>query len=96
MGAGGVPNRTVVRVDGQRGDLPTICPKPNSRYDLYLDGKKVQSRWYDDKGMCILNRDYEHQDSHKNHRFPHDHKWKWVKGKPIRGKNDEPDFENFN
>ena len=31
MGAGGVPNRTLVRVDGKRGDLPTSKAKPNSR-----------------------------------------------------------------
>ena len=37
MGAGGVPNRTIERVDGKRkrGDLPISGAKPNSRYDLY-------------------------------------------------------------
>lgn len=41
MGAGGVPNRTIERVDGKRGDLPTSGAKPNSRYDLYVNGQKV-------------------------------------------------------
>ena len=34
MGAGGVPNVTIVRIDGRSGDLPTSGAKPNSRYDL--------------------------------------------------------------
>lgn len=40
MGSGGVPNRTIERIDGKRGDLPTRTIKPNSRYDLYVNGKK--------------------------------------------------------
>ena len=41
MGSGGVPNRTIIRVDGRSGDLPTKGVKPNSRYDLYFNGKKI-------------------------------------------------------
>ena len=73
MGAGGVFNRGVVRLDGRRGDLPTKGAKPNHRYDLYVNGEKVQSRWFDKNGRAIRNRDFNHQDSHHNHTFPHDH-----------------------
>ena len=76
MGAGGIPNRTIEVVYGRRGDLPTHGAKPNSRYDLYVDGVIIQSRWFDQDGNVIRNRDFEHQDSHHNHFFPHDHKWK--------------------
>ena len=96
MGAGGVPNRTIIRVDGRHGDLPTISVKPNSRYDLYINGKKVQSRWYDDKCRVIRNRDYYHQDAHNNHTFPHDHIWTWERGYAKRiPENLEPDYENY-
>ena len=97
MGAGGVPNRTVVRVDGRSGDLPTRDAKPNSRYDLYDNGLKKQSRWFDEKGNVIRNRDYFHQNIFNNHSFPHDHDWEWVNNKPIRDFNFiEPDYKNFN
>ena len=96
MGSGGVPNRTIERIDGKRGDLPTRTIKPNSKYDLYVNGKKIQSRWFDANGKVIRNRDYDHQDSHHNHEFPHDHNWKWENEKPIRNpENLEPDYENF-
>lgn len=96
MGAGGVPNRTIVRIDGRSGDLPTRGAKPNSRYDLYENGKKIQSRWFDENGNVIRNRDYKHQDAHNNHTFPHDHKWIWNKGFPKRNPDNlEPDYENF-
>lgn len=52
MGAGGVPNRTIVKIDGRSGDLPTKGAKPNSRYDLYEYGKKKQSRWFDENGKA--------------------------------------------
>ena len=39
MGVWGVPNRTIIRVDGRSGCLPTENAKPNSRYDLYENGK---------------------------------------------------------
>ena len=97
MGAGGLPNRTIVRVEGRRGVLPTSGAKPNSRYDLYVNGEKVQSRWFDENGNVVRNRDYGHQDAHNNHTFPHDHNWNWDKGYPARNpENLEPDYEKFN
>ncbi len=96
MGSGGVPNRTIVRIDGKRGDLPTSGAKPNSRYDLYVNGEKVQSRWFDSNGNVTRNRDFNHQDSHYNHTFPHDHEWSWENGFPQRNpENLEPDYESF-
>ena len=95
MGAGGVPNRTIERVDGRYGDLPSRGVKPNSRYDLYNNGKKIQSRWYDDKGRAERNRDYFHQDK-GNHFFPHDHQWQWFNGQAGRDKNfAQPDYDNY-
>lgn len=97
MGSGGVPNRTIERIDGKRGDLPTRVIKPNSRYDLYVDGEKIQSRWFDESGNVIRNRDYDHQDSHHNHEFPHDHNWKWENEIPRRSpENLKPNYEKFN
>lgn len=97
MGAGGVPNRTIVKIDGRSGDLPTKGAKPNSRYDLYEYGKKKQSRWFDENGKAIRNRDYFHQNIFENHTFPHDHNWKWINDIPKRNINYEnPDYENFN
>lgn len=97
MGAGGVPNRSVYRVEGRHGDLLVKNAKPNSRYDLYVNGNKVQSRWYDSNGNAIRNRDYMHQDAHNNHVFPHDHIWNWNNGFPARGREGiEPDYNNYN
>jgi len=97
MGAGGVPNRTIERIDGRQGDLPTISVKPNMRYDLYVNNVKYQSRWFDNNSKVIRNRDYQHQDSHHNHTFPHDHAWVWEKGISKRiPDNLEPDYINFN
>lgn len=62
MGGGGVPNGgvTIVEISEQRSLKPT--GKPNSRTDLYVNGKRKQSRWYDHNGKAIRNRDYFHQD----------------------------------
>ena len=95
MGSGGVPNRTIIRVDGRSGDLPTKGVKPNSRYDLYFNGKKIQSRWYDENGRAVRNRDYIHQDPLKNHTFPHDHLWNWKTDKPRLPENMTPDYDNY-
>lgn len=76
MGAGGIPSGGVVKVIGRRGDLPIVTSHINSRYDLYVDGTKVQSRWFDANGLAVRNRDFDHQDAHKNHDFPHDHSWR--------------------
>ena len=43
MGGGGVPSGGVTIKYGKRGDLDTEFT-PNSRQDLYVNGKKVQSR----------------------------------------------------
>lgn len=67
MGAGGVPNRAVENIYGKRGDLPTKGAKPNSRYDLYFEGIRIQSRWFDSNGCVVRNRDYDHQNAHNNH-----------------------------
>lgn len=96
MGAGGVPNRTVERMDGRPGSLPTKGAKPNSRIDLYYKGEKIQSRWFNENGEVIRNRDYSHQNSHNNHFFPHDHNWFWSDEKPNRiPENLEPDYEHY-
>ena len=95
MGAGGVPNRTIIRVDGRSGDLPTKGAKPNSKYNLYENGKLKQSRWFDKNGNAVRNRDYFHQDPLKNHTFPHDHLWNWKTDKPRVPENLEPDYDNY-
>lgn len=95
MGGGGVPSGGVIVVRGERGDLP-ISGKPNSRADLYVGEKKVQSRWYDYEGKVVRNRDYDHQDAHHNHTFPHDHIWIRINGTLKRGKDDPvPDYRNY-
>lgn len=53
MGAGGVPNRTVEIIYGRSGDLATQVSKPNSRYDLISNGKRIQSRRYDAEGKVV-------------------------------------------
>ena len=91
MGAGGVPNRTIVRVDGRSGDLPIKGAKPNSRYDLYNKGNKIQSRWFDKNGRATRNRDFSHQ-NRGNISFPHDHSW----DKGVRGEGHlVPDYDNY-
>lgn len=96
MGAGGIPNRSVEIVNGRFGDLPTVSVKPNSRMDLYVNGIRVQSRWYDSECRVVRNRDYIHQNPHRNHFFPHDHVWEWVCDCPIRGVTFiEPDYDNY-
>ncbi len=82
MGAGGIPSGGIVIVHGRRGDLPIVSSHINSRYDLYVNGVKVQSRWFDANGFAIRNRDFDHQDAHNNHEFPHDHRW-YNKGEYI-------------
>lgn len=96
MGAGGIPNRGVERVDGRSGDLPVRGAKPNSRYDLYSNDVRIQSRWFDSKGNVVRNRDYIHQNSKNDHFFPHDHVWDWSNGYAKRNKKLlEPDYTNY-
>ena len=95
MGGGGVPSGGVTIINGRRGELPKTG-KPNSRADLYVNGKRVQSRWFDHEGKVIRNRDYDHQDAHHTHIFPHDHNWIWINGIPKRGKEClRPDHINY-
>ena len=98
MGAGGASSggTYVKRVDGRFGDLDTHVATPNARYDLYIRGKKVQSRWYDYNGNAVRNRDYYHQDAHHNHTFPHDHIWGLVNNNWQRiEENLDPDYINY-
>ncbi len=93
MGAGGVPNRGI-EISVERSLKRT--GKPNSRTDRYKNGKMVQSRWYDNDGKAVRNRDYEHQNAHNNHQFPHDHVWTWKGNDGIRGKEPlPPDYERY-
>ncbi len=89
MGSGGVPNRTI-EITYERNLKPT--GKPNSRKDRYnKNGKKIQSRWYDENGNAVRNRDYLHS-SREGVKFPHDHDWK----NGERGKEHlEPDYDNY-
>ena len=62
----------------------------------YVNGKKVQSRWFDHEGKVIRNRDYDHQDAHHTHIFPHDHDWVWKDNRPIRDTQwVDPDFIRY-
>ena len=93
MGSGGVTNRGVEKSFERRLDS---TGKPNSRVDRYKNGKKVQSRWYDENGRAIRNRDYEHQNPLHDHTFPHDHAWNWNINPPRIPENLPPDYDNFN
>ena len=96
MGAGGVPNRAVVKIYGRSGDLPTEGAVPNSRYDLFVEDEHIQSRWFDENGNVIRNRDFIHQDTHHNHFFPHDHRW-YKLGSVFKRdpENLTPDYLNY-
>lgn len=90
MGAGGVPNYGVEKVNDRNLKR---TGKPNSRVDRYKDGKKMQSRWYDENGRAIRNRDYSHNG---NLDFPHDHSWTWNDDNGVRGvEHLAPDYDNF-
>ena len=92
MGAGGVPNRGVEKSFDR--NLKQIG-KPNTRIDRYKNGKKVQSRWYDNEGKAVRNRDYYHNGNKIS--FPHDHDWNWSSGNGIRGTDHLlPDYDKFN
>lgn len=96
MGAGGVPSRITERIDGRYGDLPVRGADADARYDLYIDDERVQSRWYDDEGKVVRNRDYRHQDPKNDHSFPHDHNWNWNGDRPYRDStNLKPDYDTY-
>ena len=97
MGAGGMPSGGVVIVHSEHQGLPSKTEHINSRYDLYVDGKRKQSRWYDSNGLAVRNRDYFHENPKGDHKFPHDHKWERVNGRPKRiSTNLDPDYINYN
>ena len=95
MGGGGATSGgtyVIVRVEGNHLDK---FGKPNSRYDVYLNGKKHRSRWYDHEGKAIRNRDYSHQ-AKEGTPFPHDHPWDWSSGDGDRYEgHDIPPDPNF-
>ena len=93
MGSGGVPNRTI-EISYERNLKP--IGKPNTRVDRYSkkDGKKLQSRWYDEKGRAKRNRDYT--SSNGKEKIPHDHSWNWNNGNGVRGKEHlTPDYDSY-
>ena len=96
MGAGGIPSGGVIIVRN-KNRLPSKVEHINSRYDLYVDGRRKQSRWYDSNGIVVRNRDYFHSDPKGDHTFPHDHGWAMVNGEPTRiSTNLPPDYIHFN
>ena len=95
MGGGGVPSGGVYVIHGRSGDLPYIVTHINSRYDLFVNGKRIQSRWYNPQGKAIRNRDYIHGNGGNNHFFPHDHNWSWGKNSPRDKEALPPDYEKF-
>lgn len=97
MDAGGIPSGGVVKVYSEHQGLPAKTEHINSRYDLYVGGRRKQSRWYDANGIVVRNRDYFHDDPKGNHKFPHDHMWIQKDGETIRiSKNLDPDYEHYN
>lgn len=59
--------------------LPLTGEKLSSK-DFIKNGKKVQRRYYDDKGRADEDIDYDHSNGDKSHTFPHRHKWVWPDG----------------
>ena len=94
MGAGGAANRSTEIIEDERCLKPK--GKPNSRTDLYVNGRLKQQRWYGADGKAVHNRDHFHQNAHDNHPFPHDHNWDWNKSHPREREPLPPDYNNFN
>lgn len=88
MGAGGIPNRSVEVVYADRLEARG---KPNSKVKRFnRQGKHVQDRWYDNKGLAERNRDYSDRQG------VHDHNWDWSSGEGIRGAEHlPPDYINY-
>lgn len=57
--------------------------KPSSRTDLYPDPENqnsedlIMSRWYDENGWAIRDRDYSDHGFPEAHPNPHDHTFNW-------------------
>lgn len=96
MGGKCSPSGGIETTTGRIGTLKTEG-KPNSRMDLYQNGERIQSRWYDSDGWVMWNRDYKHSDPFNNHKFPHDHNWKWnpKTGNPERISENLPENPNY-
>lgn len=95
MGKGCSPSGGIYTAAGRIGSL-NANGEPNSRTDLYDDnGELIQSRWYDEEGWAIRNRDYRHGDGSNTHKFPHDHVWNWSNRIPRSKESFEPDLESF-
>ena len=95
MGSGGVPSGGTYNFYGRVGSL-SRTGKPNSRVDLFQNGEKIQSRWYNAEGKAKRNRDFKHGDGSNTHTFPHDHNWTWDGEKGQREKTPlVPDYDNF-
>lgn len=68
-------------------DIPSLEEKgkPNSRADLYKNGKLIQSRWYGPNGLAERNRDFtDHGNSKQHPNVPHD--YPWIGEKSRQGK----------
>lgn len=84
------PSGGINRIDDEH-HLPDEG-EPNSRSDLYKNGKLKQQRWYGSDGKAAHDRDYEHAGPMD---FPHDHAWDWTKISP-RGSDHVNIDPNFN
>ena len=94
MGGGGATSGGTFVFTKARKLEPT--GKPNSRGDLYKNGRLKQSRWYDYEGKAICNRDYFHQNPKGDTAFPHDHIWEWINGEGTRSNgHDLPPDPNY-
>ena len=65
--------------------LPTKG-KPNTKRGLYKNGKLIQERIYDEKGLAKTDIDYtNHGNPAKHPHVPHEHYWDWSNPEhPIR------------
>ena len=80
FGGGGGSSGGNYKMTGRR--LP-FKGRPNSTYDLYKNGKRVQRRYYDKDGNPSKDVDYQHGGADGIHSFPHYHDW--VNGKRGKG-----------
>ncbi len=92
-----VDNRSHVRNKDtgelELGDLPTEGEPNSVDHEFKGDGSLKKTRWYDEDGNAIHDRDYDHGGS--NHEFPHDHVWDWSNKQKPRSKNLPPDYDHF-
>ncbi len=80
-----MPEHAVINKSFEEHPSLPIKGEPNSSQDLYIDGKLVQRRYFDEKGRAFEVIDYDHANPDNSHTFPHRHGWEWNEnGKPIR------------